>query len=441
MLEMMATHDREAQFVDIDDLRVGMYVYIDLGWMKHPFTLNSFKISAQDQIETLINLGVKRVRWSPERSDQAPTPAAPVVEETSVVGALPQGLVAAVAADVAALNEQRQHRRKILNAQRENLEHSERQLASAAKAFRHIAELARSQPEAAKAQATEVVGSIVGQLQDQEETAIRLLSENMGERASMHSINVSVISLLLGKALKLDSVTLSTVGIGALLHDIGKLDLPERLRWLDSQFNPSERKLYQEHVRHGVSIAEAMQLPAAVRSIIAQHHELSDGRGYPAQLVGDQIDQPARIVALVNHYDNLCNPANPIQAVTPHEALAHIYAQMKRQFDNAILMTFIRMMGVYPPGSVVELSDGRFGLVVSVNSTRPLKPSIVVFDPRVARAEALVEDLNNNPDIGIRRSLKPLQLPKSAFDYLSPRQRMCYFFERARTAEGSGPEL
>jgi hypothetical protein len=102
-------------------------------------------------------------------------------------------------------------------------------------------------------------------------------------------------------------------------------------------------------------------------------------------------------------------------------------------------MTFIRMMGVYPPGSVVELSDGRLALVVSVNSTRPLKPSVVVFDLSVPRAEALVEDLDKNSDLGIRRSLKPLQLPKSALDYLSPRQRMCYFFERARSADSSGP--
>jgi len=97
-------------------------------------------------------------------------------------------------------------------------------------------------------------------------------------------------------------------------------------------------------------------------------------------------------------------------------------------------------MGVYPPGSVVELTDGRLALVASVNSSRPLKPRIVIFEPRVPREEALVEDLEQSPDLGIRRSLKPLQLPKAAFDYLSPRQRICYFFERARdTSPDSGP--
>jgi hypothetical protein len=203
---------------------------------------------------------------------------------------------------------------------------------------------------------------------------------------------------------------------------------------MDNQFSSAERRLYQEHVAHGVAIGTRMKLPAEELAIIAQHHELADGRGYPQQLSGEQIAPLARIVALVNLYDNLCNPGNPSQAVTPHEALALIFAQMRNQFDNKVLMPFIRMMGVYPPGSVVELSDGRMALVVSVNAVRPLKPNVVVYEPRVPRDEALVEDLEQTQELGIRRSLKPLQLPKAAFDYLSPRQRICYFFKRARNA-------
>jgi hypothetical protein len=111
---------------------------------------------------------------------------------------------------------------------------------------------------------------------------------------------------------------------------------------------------------------------------------------------------------------------------------------MRNQFDPKVLMPFIRMMGVYPPGSVVELTDGRFALVVSVNAARPLKPNVIIYEPRIPREEALVEDLEQAGDLGIRRSLKPLQLPKAAFDYLSPRQRICYFFERAMPVHEHG---
>ncbi|MNF02589.1 hypothetical protein D3C80_2017570 [compost metagenome] len=98
------------------------------------------------------------------------------------------------------------------------------------------------------------------------------------------------------------------------------------------------------------------------------------------------------------------------------------------------------MMGVYPPGSVVQLADGRYAMVVSVNSSRPLKPQVLVHDPLVPLMQARPLDLETRPDIVIRRSLRPDQLPREALSYLSPRQRICYFFERAvapSAAEGA----
>jgi hypothetical protein len=80
---------------------------------------------------------------------------------------------------------------------------------------------------------------------------------------------------------------------------------------------------------------------------------------------------------------------------------------------------------------VVQLLDGRYAMVVSVNSTRPLKPRVVVHDSHIPRDEALVLDLEHLPGVGIKRSVKPLQLPRATLDYLSPRTRICYYFERA----------
>ena len=470
----MPKQDSEAQFIDIDDVRIGTFVYIDLGWIKHPFALNSFKISSLDQIDTLIKLGVNRVRWSPEKSDPPPgTPStteskptppargvgqmapaetidAPTISGNGTITENPdqkppdnpieaganarQAIAAAVAVEAAAVAEERRQRRDKLSYQREGLELCEREFTTASRTYRQVIEQVGSRPEQAREQVEQLVGGMVGKMLEQEETAIRLLSESVGERASQHSINVTIIALLLGKTLGLDASQMDALGGGALLHDIGMTALPERLRWLDSHFSATERRMYQEHVAHGIALGRKMKLPAGQLAIIAEHHELFDGRGYPRQLSGDQINPLARIVALVNLYDNLCNPANPTQAITPHEALAQIFAQMRNQFDKKVLMPFIRMMGVYPPGSVVELSDGRLALVVSVNAARPLKPNVVIYEPRVPRDEALVEDLEQTGELGIRRSLKPLQLPKNAFDYLSPRQRICYFFERARSA-------
>jgi len=249
---------------------------------------------------------------------------------------------------------------------------------------------------------------------------------------------VMVISLLLGKALGLPLAEMHTLGVAALVHDLGKSKLPERMRYTDPGFSDSEIQLYREHVPHSLAMAQRMALPPEALAAVAEHHEMMDGSGFPLQLRGDKLSTAGKILALVNHYDNLCNPARLVNALTPHEALSLIFAQMKSRFDSLTLGAFIRMMGVYPPGSVVQLANDGFAIVVSVNSARPLKPRVIVHDVSVPREEALIVDLENAPTLGIRRSMKPSQLPRAALDYLSPRPRVCYYYERAAGADRSG---
>jgi len=175
--------------------------------------------------------------------------------------------------------------------------------------------------------------------------------------------------------------------------------------------------------------ARRMGLTAGAMAVIGQHHEHADGSGFPGKLNSDRMTMAARIVALVNRYDNLCNPRLPARALTPHEALSLLFAQGRSKFDTSILGAFIKMMGVYPPGSTVQLTDDRYALVVAVNSARPLKPTVIVHDAATPRAEALVLDLEKAAGIGIRRSVRAQQLPPTALDYLAPGARVTYFFE------------
>lgn len=422
--------ENQEQFIEVARLRVGHYVFVDLGWMSHPFPLNRFKISSPDQIATLRSLGLERIRYSPERSDPEPEVAAPTAEDAD-------GGVAT--ADDRVESDATERRRVLLAAQRASLQACERQFGEAARCFRQINQNLHTQPELAREAVQGLIGGFVGNLLGERESCIRLLSEKVGERPALHALNVTIISLLLGRACGLAAEVLQDLGMAALLHDIGKVELPARLRFQDDPQSHAEQQLYQEHVGYGVALGKKMGLPPGVLLAIGQHHEFADGSGYPRRLGGDRLTSLARILALVNRYDNLCNPGNPATALTPHEALSQIFALGKKRFDSTTLHAFVRMMGVYPPGSVVQLSDERYALVVSVNSARPLKPSVLIHDPGVALEEALVVDLEQAGDLGIRRSLRPLQLTKAAIDYLSPRQRMCYFFEHAATAEDGGP--
>lgn len=423
----------ESVWIDVALLRVGHYIELDVGWMAHPFPTGSFKISSQKQIDVIRGLGKPQVRYVPSKSDVL----SELAEQGATSGARSEAAAAEVERQEAAAREreQRQLRAAMLAAQERSLVVCERRFAESVRLYRKTLDMVQSNPKDAAGPCREMVTTYVDDMLDKGEASIRLLSETAGDKSSMHSVNVTIIALLLGKAMGLSRGELMDLGLAAYLHDIGKVKLPDRVRWLEDNFSTAEYRLYQEHVAQGISVGRAMELGNPSLLAMLQHHEMVDGSGFPSRLRGDAMGNAGRILALVNRYDNLCNPSRPGAALTPHEALSLIFAQFKARFDSAALSAFIRMMGVYPPGSVVQLIDDRYGIVVSVNSSRPLKPRVILHEPGVPKHEALILDLEKAPQLGIRRSLKPANLPPAALDYLAPRQRIAYFFEQADEPE------
>lgn len=408
-------------FVALDDLRIGLFVDLDLGWMAHPFPTSRFKISTQRQIETLRSLGADRIRYVPAKSD-ALSVSKPIDKE-------------AIAAEASTASNRVPTGHDASSALPQATAHCERRFSQAAQRYRDTMGLLESRPREAAHLCQTLVHGMTADMMGHGEVAIRLLTEAAGDKSAMHPVNVSVLSLLLGKAMGLPVNALEDLGVAALLHDMGKTKLPERVRRWDASLSLVEQKVYQDHVAQSVEMARTMGLSAGAVTAIAQHHELVDGSGFPQHLKADALSLSARILALVNRYDGLCNPLKPSAAMTPHEALAAIFSQQKTRFDAPVLSAFIRMMGVYPPGSVVQLNDERHAMVVSVNSARPLKPRVLVHEPSVPRHQAISLDLERAPNTSIRRSLKPSSLPHAALNYLQPRQRICYFFEPAANAE------
>lgn len=420
----MSSNSEAFDLVDMQSLRIGMYVELGMGWLAHPFPTGSFKLSSAKQIEVIRGLGLQHVRVDASKTDPAPVEISPVVVSAQDPAASERALA------VQREQQLRTQRAEQIAAEQRSLAVCEKRFGEAVRQYRKTLEQMASQPTVAAAQCHEMVRGMVGEMLGDGESAIRLLSEAAGDKSSMHPVNVTIVSLLLGKAMGLAQTDLVDLGMAAFLHDVGKAQLPDRVRWPEDNFSTAEYKLYQEHVGYGVQMARSMELTKGATLAIAQHHELFDGSGFPTRAKGDSMTMCSRILALVNRYDNLCNPSRPAAALTPHEALALIFAQLKTRFDSVALSAFIRMMGVYPPGSVVQLIDDRFGMVVSVNSARPLKPRLIVHERGVSRHEAPILDLEKAPNVGIRRSIKPSALPGAAMDFLAPRQRVCYFFER-----------
>ncbi len=418
------------EYVDVSELRAGMYVHLDLSWMSHPFPSGSFKIGNPRQIDTIRSLGMQRVRWDPDKSDPAPAPStAPNAGSDETVAEAPQ-LAAQAQSQVIQQRELAARRRALAAERRRVIAHCEDEFTKAARVSLSVVRAFSQRPDAARHECEALIGSMVGQLTQGGESMVHLLSEGAGERVAQHPVNVTVLSLLLGRAMGLSGEMLRDLGIAALTHDIGKELLPERVRWAEGSASSTEEKAYRSHVGLGVETARRMGLGAQVLSAIAQHHEHADGTGYPEGLRGEAVGRLGTILALVNRYDNLCNPVNPAASLTPHESLAMVFSLYKLRFEATALNAFVRLMGVYPPGSLVQLADDRYGMVMTVNTTRPLRPQVLLYDTAVPRDEAQLVDMETMPQMGIKRSLKPAQLPDAVATYLSPRKRTSYYFEQ-----------
>lgn len=416
----MGLFTSDEHYIQPTQLCIGLYVHLDLTWTQHPFTFSSFKIKSLDQISTIQGLGLTRVRYSPNKSDCEPLP--PAAEATS-----PPASSEASATGINSATDIKRARLARLEAQRAKTAASEKSLVSAAKTIRSINQNVFSRPDEVRESAKELIAGIAASILVDADVSVQLMADKIGgEEVYFHSLNVSLLSMMLAKELKAPPAVVQLVGLGALFHDLGELEIPSRVLKKTDPHTAAEKKLIQQHCDYGVTIAKKMNLPPEVLQVIAQHHERVDGSGYPLQIKAAQMSLLSRIVALVNAYDELCNPANPAKALTPHEALSTMFAQQRAQFDPLAMSTFVRCLGVYPPGTLVVLSNGVTGMVVSVNTTKPLRPVVLIYDPTVPKEDAILVDLETEPDVAISKTLQPRQLPPEVHDYLSPRKRVTY---------------
>ncbi|MDH5632085.1 MAG: HD-GYP domain-containing protein [Gammaproteobacteria bacterium] len=193
-----------------------------------------------------------------------------------------------------------------------------------------------------------------------------------------HSVRVSVLALAFGRHLGLAREELEALGLGALLHDIGKTRVPTEVLIKPDGLTENETRLMRQHVAYGVQILESTDIPAAAIDVVAQHHERYDGLGYARGLKGDQISQFGMIGAMSDFYDALTSDRPYKNSAASHKVLRDMYKFRGSLFEPDLVERFIQCIGIYPIGSVVELSNGEIGVVQTINRLRRLKPSIAM---------------------------------------------------------------
>ena len=403
--------------IRIDQLQLGVFISLsNLGWMNHPFLHNDFCIASKKQIHALYEMGVKEVFWDPARSKAQPLYSAAIkVEEDFAASAL-SGML-----------EEKRLRIERIREIREQFARCEREYEKDAGIVGTILQNIDSRPVDMHVRAKAIVGRVVSRLNVSEREVIHLINtvaKDVGPAS--HSVNVMVLSLLLGKALGLSEEEMKLVGMGAMLHDAGHAAVPPRILRSGNRTKPEE-EFYRGHVAFSIKAVSGMrELEASVRNIIACHHERWDGSGYPNRLAAEKIPRLARLVALANRYDNLCNPLEAQQAKTPAETIAYLFKKEASHFQPEIFQTFVKMLGIYPPGSFVMLSNGSVGLVIESNATEIMHPLVMVYDPEIPRAEAILLDLRD-ADIAVESVVNPGALPVQTVEYLAPRGRVDYY--------------
>ncbi len=195
-----------------------------------------------------------------------------------------------------------------------------------------------------------------------------------------HSLGASIWAVALGRQLGLPRADLRSLAIGGLLFDLGKLGVDKELLRCERPLTDDEMQQLRDHVTIGVEmIKNSGLMNKDVIDMVAYHHERHDGAGYPTKLKGDDIPVFARIAAIVDCYDAITSHRSYARAISPSEAIKMLYQLKDVDFQAELVEEFIQAVGIYPAGTLVELSSGEVAVVVAEYRTRRLRPRVMVL--------------------------------------------------------------
>ncbi|PVY75303.1 HD domain-containing protein [Tamilnaduibacter salinus] len=194
-----------------------------------------------------------------------------------------------------------------------------------------------------------------------------------------HAMNASVWALICGRHFGIDENALHSLAMGTLLAHVGKLDLPESIVQNEDRLNADDYRTFQKYVEYGVRRLKDADVARPVLSVVRYHRERHNGSGFPSGLRGDRIPLLGKIAGLVDYYESLVEPRPGRRPMTSAQAVAHLYELRNIAFQEDLVERFIQSVGLYPTGTLVQLSDGQRGAVISHSPERRLWPRVMVM--------------------------------------------------------------
>jgi putative nucleotidyltransferase with HDIG domain len=412
--------------IDVRDLRKGMYVTeLDRPWLGTQFMFQGFEISTDEQLAELRRIcqhvfiltgeehQVARhsstIAQSAANSEKTPTRhQAKRPHETVISRPLPRtGIPAAHHyPDVVPVEQEIRQAMEIENSARETLF----TLLDDARFGKNL-----DIPRAGK-----IVGQMTESILRNPDALVWLTQlKKKHEYTATHSLRVSVLALALGRHLGYDREKLNVLGIGALLHDIGKIKVPNELLDKPEALTKEEFDIIKSHVPEGLKLLEGSAgIPAASLEVVGRHHERYAGNGYIFGMSGDTIGEFGLISGIVDTYDAITSDRAYHLSLSAADALRIIYEGRERAYHPWLVEQFIQCMGIFPIGSVVEMNNGSIGVVITANRQRRLRPRVALIlsaDKQPYSPASIVDLMHTTPDATGR----PLEirnvLPAGAF--------------------------
>lgn len=380
--------------VDVKDLKIGMYVTeLDRPWLDTTFLFQGFPINCQDDIDE-IRSQCELVYVDPEQTD-------PSVDMQKLI--LAHNKSREMAAPVTQTTIDQPDRR-----QSDRMRAKEPQSGRQREPYANVDEIRRDLSDAQEhhKQASALIKDVLDNLNDggkldanSAEQAVQPIVESvmtnesaMGWLVRMrqkddylyrHSLSSSVWAIGMARHLGMPRDAVETVGLGAMLLDVGKTKLPRELLVKPDRLTDEEMVIARQHVEHGMKILdETPGLNNQVKIMLQTHHERHDGSGYPQGLAGQDIPVMGRIAGLVDYYDAVTSKRPYAEAMSSYDCLREMNKMADVAFQKEMVEQFIQSVGFFPPGTLVQLSDQSIAIVVAQNRRFRLKPEVmVVMDP------------------------------------------------------------
>jgi putative nucleotidyltransferase with HDIG domain len=406
------------------DLKIGMYVSeLDRPWIESPFLIQGFEIRDNQDIQQLQNLcSYVYVDELKSKVDINEAELTPVIEEPEPKSGLkvdvnrPSAAKKAIAqggsiADIPAPPEPSVDFMDELEEAREIHDHMNTVVN---KLYDSISR--NKVPDFAQVEA--VVSDVVSSL-NRNEFALEWMTQlkDKDQFTAQHSMNVGIFSVKLGRHLGLHEDIQKVLGMCGLMHDIGKIKVPKRILMKPNSLTEAEMAIMQKHTEVGVKILkQTPNVPVEVINVCEKHHERMDGRGYPNQLTGDRLDLMTRIVSIADAYDAMTSETHYNPGFSSSHAMSELYRQKNKAYDAELVDAFIRAIGVFPVGTVIETHTGEVGIVISTSDDNRLNPSVIMVlnnkkkpfeKAHILNTAKIMSENGEDFRFNIRRALNP----------------------------------